>query len=91
MLTVCVLRLQAEALAGQIQYPDKVQGGEAFFVVKDAVDGKQQGTVSLHIYVARAATDCSLDKLHIPVHCRSSPVLVMDTFVQHVHSSCIAH
>jgi carotenoid cleavage dioxygenase len=32
---------EAGALAGQIDYPDGVQGGEAFFVAKDAVDGSQ--------------------------------------------------
>lgn len=34
---------QAEALVGQIEYPAKVQGGEAFFVVKDPENGKKQG------------------------------------------------
>ena len=32
---------------GQIYYPAKVQGGEAFFVVKDPDNGKKQGTALL--------------------------------------------
>ena len=34
---------EAGALAGQIEYPAGVQGGEAFFVAKDAPDGSQLG------------------------------------------------
>jgi hypothetical protein len=37
---------QVEALVGQIEYPAKVQGGEAFFVVKDAENGKKLGDPS---------------------------------------------
>lgn len=33
---------EADALVGQITYPAKVQGGEAFFVVKDPENGKKQ-------------------------------------------------
>ena len=49
---------QAEALVGQIEYPDKVQGGEAFFVVKDPENGKKQGA-SVRLTALDVVSACS--------------------------------
>ena len=43
---------------GQIDYPAKVQGGEAFFVVKDPENGKKQGT-SVRLTAVDVVAACS--------------------------------
>ena len=58
MTSVAIMYDQAAALVGQIEYPAKVQGGEAFFVVKDPENGKKQG-MSVQLTALDVVSACS--------------------------------